>query len=429
MQALISVHTMFKLKYLIVVSLLWLCCKSTSEFTGFSYDPPGVTNTTDKIIEPQKRRVIGAGQPKVWISNEFESARFNDFYQLDDKKFEVLIKPENAPINNSPWYSFRVWSDSVQSIELTLKYDSARHRYKPKIWYRDSISVVKQVIEQTEYDSASGSVSFELKTGPEPQHISAHFPDHILFSDLQNRLSDLPQSFIEVDTAGWSVQNRPVYQVTVDETSVQRKGVLILISRQHPPETSGYRVYQSFFDEIISESQLAHSFRQHFVVEAFPILNPDGVVNGHWRHNAAGIDLNRDWKNFNQPETKAVKNALTPLTENDQSTVYYGIDFHSTNENIFYPINEEVVTFPDNFTQRWTQVVDEENPEYNFRTEEFDTSSPISKNWIYNTFGADAITFEVHDELTLEESAKLGKSAARSLMKMLIEEWNHSGKK
>ena len=38
-----------------------------------------------------------------------------------------------------------------------------------------------------------------------------------------------------------------------------------------------------------------------------PLANPDGVEQGHWRHNAQGVDLNRDWDRFQQPETRALR--------------------------------------------------------------------------------------------------------------------------
>ncbi len=43
-------------KYQLIVfgSLLLFSCKSTEEFTGYSYDPPDVTNTVDKEIELQE---------------------------------------------------------------------------------------------------------------------------------------------------------------------------------------------------------------------------------------------------------------------------------------------------------------------------------------------------------------------------------------
>ena len=43
------------------------------------------------------------------------------------------------------------------------------------------------------------------------------------------------------------------------------------------------------------------------------VLKPDGVADGHWRHNDGGKDLNRDWGPFTQPETQAVAGVLEKL--------------------------------------------------------------------------------------------------------------------
>jgi hypothetical protein len=409
---------MFKFKILLIVSIFLSSCTSTSEFTGFSYDPPGVTDTQGKEINPQNFRVIGAGSPKVWVSNEFESARVSDFYQQSPQHFELLISPENEPINNSPWYAFSIWSDSAQTIELTLRYTDGRHRYIPKYQNFTPVEIVQ-------LDSTEGTATLRLSVDATPDTISAHRLQNIRFSELTHRFTHQLPDFITVDTVGFSVQGRPIYQLTADEIPHQESaGVLVLLSRQHPPEVSGYKTYQAFLETLLSDSELAQTFRRHFVIKAFPMLNPDGVVNGHWRHNAAGIDLNRDWQFFNQPETRAVRDALLPIHLNPNRQIFYGIDFHSTNENIFYPILEEVKTIPDNVSQRWFLKINEALPELSFVAEEFDTSSPISKNWMFNSFGADALTFEVHDELSIETIRQLGVHSAESLMRVLLDDWN-----
>lgn len=409
---------MCKIKLLLVVPILLISCKSTSEFTGYSYDPPGVTNTVDKLVYPQKRRVIGAGNPKIWVSNEDESTRMSDFYEVTKDTFEVFVKPENAPINNSPWFGFKIWGDTTRSIVLRLKYENARHRYEPKFG--------NQLVDSVRYDSLTGIAEFKLKVTMEPTFLSAQIRDGITYSDLVDELSNLNNSYTRIDTAGLSHQKRAVYRITVDETvSNIQAGVLILLSRQHPPEISGYLTYHYFLDALMDTTELAREFRSRFIIESFPMINPDGVYNGHWRHNAGGNDLNRDWQYFNQPETRAVKDALLPIKDDSSKKVFYGIDFHSTNENIFYPINEEIVTYPDNFTQRWVTGLKNDFPELEFTIEEFDIDSPISKNWIFKTFGADALTFEVDDELSRAEMQRLGYNSAQSLMEMLLSEWNN----
>jgi len=415
---------------LILASLLLVisACKSTEEFSGFSYDPPDVTDTTDKELIPQYKRVIGAGSPKVWVSNEFEGARFNDFYMINDSLFEVYIKPENAPINNSPWFAFKVWSDTVRSAKIKINYQDATHRYVPKLHRPDSSGEVHLDDYESldfKYDSTKGVAIIELELSKTPVLVSAQplqttkeLTDELKKRDITGR------DFVNMRKAGLSKQGREIIELEITEVdSGQTAPVLAIVGRQHPPEVTGYLASLFFLEELASESALARNFRNTFVVKAFPLVNPDGTDMGHWRHNAGGVDLNRDWKNFNQPETKVVRDALLWMKGHNKRIMFYAIDFHSTNENLFYPINEEVKTDPDNITQNWIKMIMKDNENIDFTVEEFDTSSPIAKNWFYHTFGIDAVTYEVDDQLQMNELEEVSRSAARSLMQLLLEEW------
>src|SRR3546814_6550764 len=59
-----------------------------------------------------------------------------------------------------------------------------------------------------------------------------------------------------------------------------------------------------FVDELAADSPLARDFRERTLVIVLPLLNPDGVVEGNWRGNINGQDLNRDWGPFSQSETR-----------------------------------------------------------------------------------------------------------------------------
>tara|TARA_R110002096_G_scaffold183757_19_gene361996 strand:- start:1569 stop:2840 length:1272 start_codon:yes stop_codon:yes gene_type:complete len=420
---------MSKYQLIAFVSLLLFSCKSAEEFTGYSYDPPDVTNTLDKEIEFQKKRTIGAGTPKIWVSNEYDGARMNDFYAVNDTLFEVMIKPERSPINNSAWYGFRIWSEKQRTITLRMRYENGRHRYQPKAYFEANIfsdtpvdTIYNKPIEIS-YDT-SGVASFELTVGELPIILTAQWPfNTTLFDDALE--SPLINKYAKKSVVGYSHQQKPIYELEIDETDPEKPaGVLIILSRQHPPEVTGFLSSMFFLENMLGDNDLAKEFRKHFVIKAYPMINPDGVDNGHWRNNMAGNDLNRDWEFFNQPETRAVRDALLPLLKDSRKRVYYGIDFHSTNENIFYPIDEEIVTFPDNFTQRWQDLVKESNTDVVFNTEEFPTDSPIAKNWIFKTFGADAVTFEVDDALNISDNEEMSYSASQLLMQLLLDEFN-----
>ena len=412
----------FRLLFLFLAfGFLLQSCKSSEEFSGFSYDPEGATETTSKEITPQHKRTVGIEADGIWVSNEFDGARLSDFYKTNDTLYTAVIAPENAPINNSPWYSFKTWAEQDTTIWLKLQYRNGKHRYWPKL-STDKASW-RRINPQNYRVNNDSTALLRLNLEASPLWVSAQeLRTQPWFAQWADSLA--ARSYVTQDTAGYSHQQRPIRSLMISEVPEgEKRGVVIITGRLHPPEITGNIAAYTFLEEIASSSERAHRFRREFAVIAYPFANPDGVQNGHWRHNAGGVDLNRDWKAFNQPETQAIRDDLLDrLKNNDRSRVYYGIDFHSTDENIFYPINRAVQTFPDDFTYRWLDALTSNFPDTKFTIEPFDTSSPITKNWIYHTFGADAITYEVNDRANRQNLKKISRRAAQLMMQQLLEE-------
>lgn len=405
---------------LLLPVLILTGCKSSEEFTGFDYDPPDVTNTTTKKIVPQPYRIIGAGTPKVWISNEFLGARMNNFVQNEQGEYQVTIAPELAPVNNSPWYAFKIWSDSVQTITLTLTYEHGEHRYYPEVSRNGNIWAP---IDSSAFstDSTTGTAHLRLDLTQKPLWVSAQeIKTTRHFKKWLQKSSQKP--FVSSKTIGHSHQKRAIKEIIISSVqNYEPAGVLVVVGRQHPPEIPGYLTCLYFLEEIMSDSDLAARFRESFVVLAYPMMNPDGADNGHWRYNAGGVDLNRDWWYFNQPETQAVSEAISEFMSDSLRTAVYGIDFHSTDENLFYPILPEIEKPGGEITYEWIEDIERTFPETVFSTEPFDTSSPIAKNWFFNTFGIDALTYEVSDMIPRDKAEDIARYAAQSLMKQLLE--------
>ena len=110
----------------------------------------------------------------------------------------------------------------------------------------------------------------------------------------------------------------------------------------------------AFYETLLADSELAAKFRQHFNIIAVPLLNPDGVIGGNWRHNLSGTDLNRDWGPFKQPETLLIKKLLDQLDASGKNIRVF-LDFHSTKRNVFYTQNDANPTKPLRFTQTWLE--------------------------------------------------------------------------
>lgn len=406
----------------VIILIILVSCKNSEEFTGFSYDPEGVTNTTTKEINPQYKHAIGISEDGVWVSNEFAGARLNNFYQLNDSLYQIVIKPENAPINNSPWYAFKAWASRDTTVWMQLSYEDGKHRYVPKI-STDKKHWKRIAPEDYRVNQQNGTAQLRLHLSEEPIWVSGQeLRTQAWFNSWADSLTEL--TYVNKTTIGQSHQNRPIQRLTITEVPEnESRGVVIITGRLHPPEITGQMAAITFIEELASDSELARKFRKEFEVIAYPFANPDGVQNGHWRHNAGGVDLNRDWQNFNQPEPRAIRDDLIGLLkDNPDAKVYYGLDFHSTNENIFYPINRDIETFPEDFTYHWVDEIIKAFPHTSFSVEPFDTNSPITKNWIHKTFGADAVTYEVDDNADREKLHEIAQKSAQVIMRQLLKE-------
>ncbi|SMO55371.1 Zinc carboxypeptidase [Fodinibius sediminis] len=410
----------YQLSWIILpLCMVLYSCKSSEEFTGYAYDPEGVTNTSDKEIQPQHKRTIGRSEEGIWISNEFKGARMNDFYKVDKSLYRVVIEPENHPINNSPWYAFKIHSESPRTVQLQLSYRHGEHRYHPNI-SRDGNHWRTMDPSAIQVDTA-GVATLTLDLDGDPLWISAQ--ELLTYRDMTQWMDSIrTASPTVVDTVGYSHRRYPILKMTTaPKPRDQKQGVLVITGRQHPPEVTGGLASRIFIETLTADTRLARAFRKAFEIWSYPLVNPDGVNGGHWRHNAAGVDLNRDWKNFNQPETRAIRDDLLTLRNDPNRKVYYGIDFHSTNENIFYPINRDITTFPDDFTYKWIEELKNSFPEMPLKVEPFPPNSPIAKNWIYHTFGADALTYEVDDRADRSQLREISRQAAQILMQNLLE--------
>ena len=122
---------------------------------------------------------------------------------------------------------------------------------------------------------------------------------------------------------GNSVLNKPIYGYKI---GVGKNRILIW-SQMHGNESTTTKALIDFICFLNSDATEAEHLLNHFTFFCIPMLNPDGALL-YTRENANKIDLNRDFKNFSQPESRllqAVFDDLEPdfcYNMHDQRTIF-----------------------------------------------------------------------------------------------------------
>ncbi len=407
--------------FAIISSLL--ACKKETQWKG--QEPIKKVSTLTVPIQRQYKGVFDLGDG-VFMTNDYSGARMNGVARTNDTLITVLITSENSPINPSAWYGFKIWSETEKELYVKLTYnENAFHRYFPKLskdgatWKAlDSLKyrAVKKMWNEREL---AESITMQLAVNPDTLWISAQ---ELITSSVVDRWTNelLSNSFVSKSIIGESNEGRPVNLIKIGESDDQK--MIMAISRQHPPEVTGFLAMQAFIETLCADTDLARRFRASYNTYVVPLVNPDGADNGHWRHNYGGIDLNRDWENFNQPETRAIRDFMQQKVTQTNGKFYFGVDFHSTWEDIFYTITPELKGNMPGLVPNVIAGLEDEFPGYkpNIRPSPGTGSKINSTAFFFFEFGAESFTYEVGDNTPREFVRKKGEITAQKLMEELL---------
>jgi predicted deacylase len=370
-----------------------------------------------------------AAQPDSWsscdlgdirIETNFPEARANGCNRQSGNRVAVLITPEQAGINPSPWYAFRILSDRRRRLHATLVYSEGKHRYWPKL-SRDGKTWQRLPARRVRVAADGRTARLRVDVGPKPVWIAAQelWPEERYESWLAG-LSG--QAGVSLSVLGLSGQQRPIHLIATD-AGEKRPGTVVLVGRQHPPEVPGAFALQPFVETVLDDSELSRRFRGIFRLVVVPELNPDGVALGHWRQNAGGMDINRDWGPFTQPETRLMRDLLASIDRDPATRLAMFLDFHATREDVFYTQRDEDPVEPPFFERRWLARLQERMPGYAVnRKPGHQVGLPTAKTWVYEAYGIPSVTFELGDETPRELIATLAEQAARAMMETLLDD-------
>ena len=116
-----------------------------------------------------------------------------------------------------------------------------------------------------------------------------------------------------------------VVQVTNFSSDSKNKKNVIFTARIHSGETPGSYIIEAIINNLIYNSKYKFLLNK-FIFKIIPMINIDGVINGNYRYNIFGKDLNRYWNEPDKtfyPELIALKKFFSL-----NKPIYFFCDFH-----------------------------------------------------------------------------------------------------
>lgn len=362
------------------------------------------------LLSSNSERICAGGGIAVEIG--FLSAGRHDCVMTPDGN--VVVSVDHEPtlvegINPSPWFAFRVIADEARSATITLDYTDYTHRYVPWVSVNGK-DWAQLAADRVQLNDRKTRATLKLDL-PKGTTWVAGQPLSPSSDNVEWTRRALRGAGFEEKKYGTSLQDRPLIGF------VGGGGIdaIVVLTRQHPPETSGQEAYRGFVEQLMTrKDDKANRLRARTRIILAPMPNPDGVDGGYWRLNGGGMDLNRDWTNQTQPETRYLA-AWIKEQVGDRKVVSM-MDFHSTDKSVIYapPLDSPSPTI--GFLPELKAAFDAKLSNPPVWSYAHNPTGGTSKGWALEQLKAPGITVELWDQIPTADARALGVAAADALI-------------
>jgi cytosolic carboxypeptidase protein 6 len=347
----------------------------------------------------------------VTVDAAFPSAGLHECIVAPDGGVVISVDHEPAAvegINPSPWFAFRIRSDEKRELAVTLDYTDYSHRYTPYV-STDGVDWKTLSSDRVTLNEKKSRATLKLDLPKGTLWVAGQPLSPSRDNVEWTRKALMGEGFKEIKY-GASLEGRPL----IGFVGGGGLDAVVMLTRQHPPETTGQEAYRGFVERLVKrDDDAAKTFRARNRIILAPMPNPDGVDGGHWRLNAGGVDLNRDWGAFTQPETRALSAFIKDQV--GERRLVSMMDFHSTDRTVVYapPLDapSPTIGFLPALKQRFDTMTTP--PEWSFG---HNVNGGTSKGWALEAMKAPGVTIELWDRIPPSEARRIGATAADALI-------------
>ncbi len=237
----------------------------------------------------------------VAISGDFDGGNIKVVDASEASDIRLEIKPDGAA-DFFQYFNFRVDGAAGKSLAMHLT-NAAQASYVPG-WtdYRAVASYDGEDWFRVDTRYADGVLTIDHT----PKRASVQYAYFAAYPTARFR------SFVETfsresglsrETIGKTLDGQAIEYFRAGDGPLQ----FWVIARQHPGETMASWWIEGFLPALADkENPAAQSLRKAATVHVIPCMNLDGARRGHLRTNAAGVDLNRAWRNATMEKSPEV---------------------------------------------------------------------------------------------------------------------------
>ncbi len=233
----------------------------------------------------------------IYVNSQFDSGNIEVLNAEAAENIRLRIRRDTNS-DFFQWFHFRVTAPRGAALRIIIEnagessYAEGWHGYQCAASYdRHDWSR----IATTRYDGEQLSIEFVMQQ--ESMWI-AYFQPYSLEQHFDMLARYARKTEVQLVQLGNSIQGRSIDVLRIGEPDEMRKTVWI-IARQHPGESMAEWCAEGLLEGLLDDAEfgeVAREIRQLASVYVVPNVNPDGSVLGNLRSNAAGANLNREWR-------------------------------------------------------------------------------------------------------------------------------------
>ncbi len=384
-------------------------------------------------------RLAPASGPALSIDG-LEGSNVDQWKVRGDGVIEFTVRRDSSTRHVWRWFYFRVENPGAETLTFEIpdaRAASASSGWRfglpmastdgGKTWHRTAEASYRHGVYRFQVEPAEGR-SLLVALAP-PYHYARYL-------GLVDRISGHPR-VASSRVLTHSLRNRPVHHLVIREPGQGPLPAVWVIARQHPAETAGSWKMEGLIEWLLSDDPATAVLLGKMEFHLVPFMNPDGVVMGNYRRNAAGLNLNREWNsgaNKNAPTVEAVKDLMRKQHKEGREFIGF-FDLHAISsqaKNFMYYtedllVREEYDRQLDQFLTTFGQL----NPLFTKAGSEstYPGKEGIAKDWAHSEFFIPSYTFESSYQhvdygpsrgkyLAIEDYKELGRDLGRTILRI-----------